>query len=62
MWCPRLAVGRANFFFWFKKNLSNMKEKIITKNKLTKKEIKRTIFEHIRIIKQININWIKGKS
>ena len=39
-----------------------MKEKIITKNKLTKKEIKRTIFEHIRIIKQINVNRIKGKS
>jgi hypothetical protein len=33
-----------------------MKEKITTINKLTKKKIKRTIFEPIRIIKQINVN------
>jgi len=33
-----------------------MKEKITTINKLTKKKIKITIFEPIRIIKQINVN------
>ena len=59
-------MGCSNFFFDVKKskshvnrssgNLSNMKEKITTKNKLTKKKIKRTIFEPICIIKQINVN------